>query len=286
MPYGIGVGCDGIDIQRLVGEAWFLMRQAAKVLDEVIENRATEVCRRAVLNILNTLVGTAAAGDPQTHIYIRNRFVEATNGIGAPGARGANIVIHCRDPEITRTYTIAGQPTTINVHPVPMARINGVPQPGSPPFLFGNSGGQLYYFVQTEPDSTIAGYTLVMEPGSDIMQGQQQHTGSSVVWSDVVLKSALAPNPTGFRSLERVTDWTPAGLMGRGLGLLDLGDLPFTTIIHELMHSTALANPIVGHGQVGGQSANGIASILQLATANDPLAASNPETFAFLAIGK
>ena len=96
---------------------------------------------------------------------------------------------------------------------------------------------------------------------------------------------ALHP-PVPFIFLANVPNWSPQGLQAQNINLLDIGETPFTTIIHELMHSTAIANPLVGHGVVDGLPANNIDAVLRLALAGSQGALNNPETFSFLALGR
>jgi hypothetical protein len=223
--------------------------------------------------------------------FTPDRFTQLVQGVGGFGTGTANIVIHCQEVGMTRTYMPGPgqQPIPFYVHPVSMARIGGIQQQNAPSILFAQNAGQPYYFVPTvQTPATDKGYTFVTEPGSQVLQNQQQYTGSTVPWSDVTLLRALEPNedPDGINALADVTGWRPTALNTQDITLLDLGELPLITLIHELMHSTAIANPIAGHAASNGEDANNIAAIFPVAAANDPQAANNPETFAYLALGK
>ncbi|KAI9764140.1 MAG: hypothetical protein M1840_008700 [Geoglossum simile] len=278
-PYSLGAGCNP-NTQGLIDEATHLAGRAARFLDDVVNHRATEVCNMAVENIFSALMGTASR-NMQAYANVRNQFVQIIDRVGRLGSGSGNIMIHCQEVVKSHPYAPAEGETPKYVHPVAMTRIAGVQHPDAPTYLFESAGGQLNYLVEThDGPEWVKGYTFVMEAGSNIMREQQQNTGSNVVWSNVVLLSAL-DNP---KRLSSVSDWTPKESADENLNLLDFGDYPFTTILHELMHSTALDHPIEDHGMVNGEPANNIVAVINLAMANDPQATSNPETFAFLAL--
>ncbi|KAH0555638.1 hypothetical protein GP486_006416 [Trichoglossum hirsutum] len=332
-PYGIGVGCNPGRVQSIVDEVVLLADRSSLVLNEYVTKLGSNQVRDgAVRNILNAIIGTAAAGNVQAVTQIRgewgwavggadsaprpvphlfpphlaadtlrlapDRLRQVVQGVGTLGSGAANLVIHCREVEGTFTYTPPPQPgqppqpsIQLYAHPVLLSRIGGAPQQGAPPQFFSRDNtGQLYYLAPTVPlPDTDKGHTFVTEPNSNEMINQQQFTGSSVRWSDVALITALDPSddPDGITSLGDVSNWLPERLAVRDLTLLDFGELPFVTLLHELVHSTVIIpGSIEGHGVINGEDANSISSIIQLAATNSARAADNPETFAFLALGK
>jgi hypothetical protein len=135
-----------------------------------------------------------------------------------------------------------------------------------------------------EPAGECMGYTFKVAPDDHEMETQQRHTGSSTVWSDIVLKVAMQNNPQKVNRLSEVNDWRPDQL--HPVNLWHIGGAQVVTLIHELMHSTVLTRPVTIHGMVGDAMANDLGQIMNLANTNGEGVVDNPETYGYLALGK
>ncbi|KAI9768712.1 MAG: hypothetical protein M1840_004707 [Geoglossum simile] len=283
-PYNLGAFCNP-EVSILIDEAVHVAARASmvlgEVLTEIINNRPTNECHWAVENILSALVGTNAAASPQAMGIIQNRLSQLAQRTGHLGMNRPNIMFHCREVQDEHQYTDSdGYTEKIFAHPVKLSRIRGALQPHANHLFFKLIGGEPFYLVETtRRRRTPLAYTFNMLRDTSGMDEQLDNTGSSTVWSDVTMLDGLWP----IRHLADV-NWAPNWLEDQELSLLNFGRYPFSTIIHELMHSIALPDPIIGHAKLDGEDVDSILDILELASQNSPAALNNPQTYAYLAL--
>ena len=89
---------------------------------------------------------------------------------------------------------------------------------------------------------------------------QQRETGSRNDWNDIVIKEDLwdltppagTKSPPGtldqWRKLTGAKDWSEAALDGNSLD--SQGEIAVITVMHEMLHSIALSDPIREWNQV------------------------------------
>ena len=123
-------------------------------------------------------------------------------------------------------------------HPVQLSRISGTDLENSR-YIIDN---QFIYPVEVVGSKRNPLLAFTFCPSIELRAWQKELTGSDKAWSDIVLQKVLSDTASGrTKGLVKdvVNEWTIASLTQQRFSLLNL-DVATLTVMHELIHSTAM----------------------------------------------